>query len=784
MIGKYFGKPVLRVEDKQMLTGNVKYVDDIEIPGQLHAAFLRSDYAHARILKIDVSEARKHPGVVAIYTAEDFGDFWKPGPLQVPPPTAIAGSQFNTRTLVPIAKDKIRYSGEVLAVVIAESRYIAEDAFDDIIVDIEPLPAVVDLEKAWEDTSVLVHDDLPSNMAAWVKQDVGDYEEAKKNAEVIVSRRLLVEHVAGAAMENRGFIASWDDQNQVMTIWANTQSPLTVRGSVSRALGLAESQVHVITPYIGGAFGPKVMTSLADDVLLPWISMKLKRPIKWTEDRRENFLATTSERDQVHHCEIALKKDGTILGFKDVFYHNTGAYDSYGMTVPLNTQTHTISNYRVPNFHTEIRMVFTNQMVVTPVRGAGRSEGVFPMERMLDIAAKELGMTPIEIRLKNLLRVDEFPLETGIIGQDFVKNVLDSGDYLGNYQTCLEAVDYEKFIKEIQPKARKEGKRLGIGVVAFTEGTAVGPYEGCKVTVSTSGKVTMATGYSTQGQAHFTVFAQIIADLLNVKMEDVKVITGDTNHFAWGAGTFASRGAALVGTAAYLAGQKVRAKIFTTASRIFGVPEDQVELGEGFVSVKGKPETKKTLGELASMANPMRGVIEPGVEPGLEATAYYGPPHGSTGSGALGVIVSIDEETSKPVIEKMVMVDDCGTMINPLVVDGQLQGGLSMGIGNTLYEKMVYDENGQLLTASFMDYLMPLATDMPKKMEIIHKHAESSLKLNPLGIKGVGEAGAIPPGPAIAQAIENALSDTNMEILESNLSPSLIYEYLKKAREH
>lgn len=780
MTAKYLSQPIKRLEDKYLLTGNARYVDDIEVPGVLHAAFLRSDYAHAKINKIDVSEARKRPGVVAVFTAEDFGDFWKPGPLQVPPPTAIAGSKFNARTIVPIAKDKIRYSGEALAVVIAESRYIAEDAFDDIIVDVEPLPAVIDLEKAWEDTSVRVHDDLPSNMAALVSQEVGNYEEAKKNADVVVSKRMLVEHVAGAAMENRGFVAKWDEQDQQMTIWANTQSPLTVRGSVARNLGLAESQVRVITPYIGGGFGPKVMTSLSDDVLIPWIAKKLNRPIKWMEDRRENFLATTSERDQVHHCEIALKKDGTILGFKDVFYHNTGAYDSYGMTVPLNTQTHTISNYRVPNFYTEIRMVFTNTMVVTPVRGAGRSEGVFVMERMIDFAAKKLGMDPTELRLKNLLTAEEMPHKTGIIGQDFVANVLDSGDYLDNYQKCLKAVDYEKFRKEIQPKARKEGKRLGIGVVAFTEGTAVGPYEGCKVTISTNGKVTMATGYSTQGQGHQTVFAQIIADQLNVKVEDVKVITGDTGSFAWGAGTFASRGATLVGTASYLAAQKVRAKIFATASKAFGVPEDEIELGEGFVFVKGKPENKITLGDLAIKANPMRGVVEPGVEPGLEATAYYGPPHGATGSGALAVIVSVDPETYKVKIERFVMVDDCGTIINPLILDGQIDGGVSMGIGNTLYEKMVYDENGQMLTASFMDYLMPQATDMPKKIEIIHQHNKSPL--NPLGIKGIGEAGAIPPGPAICQALEDAFSEIPLEILESNLNPSIIYDYVKKAR--
>ncbi|MEI8131232.1 MAG: xanthine dehydrogenase family protein molybdopterin-binding subunit [Leptolinea sp.] len=780
MTGKYFGQPITRLEDKHLLSGKAKFIDDIEIPGMLHAAFLRSDYAHAIIKKIDVSEARKHPGVVAVYTAEDFGDYWKPGPLQVPPPTAIKGAQFNARPLVPIAKGKIRFSGEPVAIVIAESRYIAEDAIEDIIFDADPLPAVINLEKAWDDTSVKVHDDLPSNMAALVKQEAGNYEEARNNADVVVKRRYLVEHNAGAAMENRGFVVNWDDRTQEMVVWSTTQAPLPLRGSIARNMGLVENQVRVITPFIGGGFGPKVMSSQADDVLLPWISMKLNRPIKWIEDRRENFLATTSERDQVHYCEIALKSDGTILGFKDVFYHNTGAYDPYGMTVPLNTQTHTVSNYRVPNFYTEIRMVFTNQMVVTPVRGAGRSEGVFVMERMLDAAAKELKMDPVAIRRKNLLRLEEFPVKSGIIGQDFVEGVLDSGDYLGNLEKCLEMVDYDKFRKEIQPKLRAEGKHVGIGVVAFTEGTAVGPYEGARVTVGTNGKVSVSTGISTQGQGHFTVFAQIVADQLNVKVEDVKVITGDTNHFHWGAGTFASRGATIAGTAIYNAAVLVREKIFATASKFLAVPEDQVELCEGSVCVKGKPENSISLGDLASKANPMRGAVEADVKPGLEATAYFAPPHGATGSGACAIILEVDPETLKTKFNRFVFVHDCGTVINPLLLEGQVQGGISMGIGNAYYEKIVYDKNGQLLTASFMDYLMPQASDMPTKMELGHLHTPSPL--NPLGIKGVGESGVLPVPPAFAQALEDAFPEYSMEILESNLSPSLIFDYLQKSK--
>lgn len=780
MAGKYFGQPIKRLEDKHLLTGRAKYIDDIEFPGILHAAFLRTDYAHAVIKNIDVSEARKHPGVVAVYTAEDFGDYWKVGPLQVPPPFAIKGAQFNARPLPPIAKGKVRFSGEPIAVVIAESRYIAEDACEDIIFDAEPLPAVIDLEKAWEDTSVLVHDDLPSNMAALVKQESGNYEEAKKQADVVVSRRLVADHVIGGAMENRGLVVNWDERNQEMVVYATTQAPLPLRSAIAGRLGLVENQVRVITPYIGGGFGPKVMTSQADDVLLPWISMQLNRPIKWIEDRKENFLCTTSERDQVHHIEMALKKDGTILGVKDVFYHNTGAYNPYGMTVPLNTQTHTVSNYRVPNFYTEIRMVFTNEMVVTPVRGAGRSEAVFVMERIMDAAAKELNMDPVEIRLKNLLVEKEFPLNTGIIGQDFVVGVLDSGDYKNNLEKCAAMIDYEKFKKEIQPKARKEGKHLGIGVVAFTEGTAVGPYEGARITVGNNGRVSVSTGYSTQGQGHATVFAQIVAEQLNVKVEDVKVVTGDTAHFHWGAGTFASRGATIVGSAVHSAAVLVREKIFSTASKLLEVPEDQVELCEGSVCEKGHPEKSIPLGTLAGMANPMRGAVDADVKPGLEATAYYAPPHASTGSGACAMIVEVDPDTCKVTIDRFALVHDCGTVINPMLLDGQIQGGVSMGIGNAFYEKVVYDENGQLMTASFMDYLMPQATDMPKKMELGHNVHPSPL--NTLGIKGVGEAGALPPPPAFCQAVEDALQIPELYLTESNLNPGLLYQFVKQAK--
>jgi aerobic carbon-monoxide dehydrogenase large subunit len=776
--GKVFGQWIQRIEDPALLTGKAEFIDDIELPGMLHAAFFRSDFAHARIKNIDVSAARAHPGVVAVYTAEDFGDYWKPGPLQVPPPSAIKGSIFYARTLIPIAKDKVRFSGEPLAVIIAESRYIAEDAFEDIVVDYETLPVVTDLEKALEPGSALVHDDMENNLAADVIQEAGNYAAAAAQADVVIKRRIDVDRCAGGAMENRGILIDWNERAGEMNIWATTQAPIPLRNSIAARLGLFENQVRVITPFIGGGFGPKIMTSQADDVLLPIIAMWLKRPIKWIEDRRENFLATTSERDQIHYAEIALKKDGKILGVKDVFYHNTGAYDPYGMTVPLNTQTHTISNYSIPNFYTEIKMVFTNKMVVTPVRGAGRPEGVFVMERLIDLAAHELGMDPAEIRRINLVQPDQYPLHTGIIGQDFVEGVLDSGNYPAALAKAKEMIGYEKFIKEDQPRLRAEGKHKGIGIVCFTEGTGVGPYEGCRITVGGNGKISLATGISSQGQGHFTAFAQIAAEQLGVKVTDINVITGDTGHFHWGAGTFASRGATVAGTAVHKTALKIRQKAIKMGAQLFEVPEDQIELTDGFVRVIGNPSKSISLGEMAARANPSRGNFPPGVEPGLEAVDYYGPPHGATGAGAVAMILDIDPETMFVKIDRYVIVHDCGTVINPMILEGQIHGAVSMGIGNSFYEQLIYDENGQLLTASFMDYLLPQATDMPAKIET--GHLVNPSPLNPLGIKGVGEAGAIPTPACFVQALENALPELKLEITQVPLSPSRLFELAKK----
>ncbi|MEA1976339.1 MAG: xanthine dehydrogenase family protein molybdopterin-binding subunit [Chloroflexota bacterium] len=772
-MAKLIGKRITRNEDPRLLTGQALFVDDVELPGMLHAAFLRSEYAHARLKGIDLSAALERPGVAAAFTAEDMGDDWAPGPPLVIPPPTIEDVEFYTRTQVPLVKDKVRHAGEPLAIVIAESRYIAEDALDDIVVDLESLDVVTNIERALDPDSPLVHDDLESNLAAHLVQEKGDYAAIREGADKVIKRRIVIERGIAGAMENRGIVASWDNKQQQLTVWDTTQSPIPIRNGLASMFGLSEHQVRVIAPFVGGAFGPKIMMFYPEEVLLTWSTLKMGKPIKWIEDRRENFYATTQERGQVHNVEIALTDDGRILGLRDDFLHDTGAYDPYGLTIPLNTQCHALGPYDIPNFSSDLKVVFTNKTLTTPVRGAGRPQGVFVIERMLDIAAKELGIDRAEIRKRNYLPKDVFPYDNLIIDQAFASFVIDSGDYLPAMEKALKLIDYEKFIQEEQPKLREGGRRVGIGVVSFIETTGVGPYEGARVTIESSGKVNTATGVGTQGQGHFTAFAQIVAEQLGVDVRDVHLVTGDTAQFHWGTGTFASRGAVVAANAVNAAALIVRGKVLELASEVLETPEDELELEDGVVRVADIPSQFISLGDLAQRSNPLRGAVEPGTEPGLEATAYFGPKYGATAFGTHAMIVEVDPETMMVEIKRYIVVEDCGTVLNPLIVEGQLHGGVALGIGNSFYEKLVFDDNGQLLNASFADYLIPTAAEIPT-IEIAHQVTPSPL--NPLGSKGVGEAGAIPVPALFAQAVENALEVEGLEILESPLSPQRLFE--------
>jgi CO/xanthine dehydrogenase Mo-binding subunit/carbon monoxide dehydrogenase subunit G len=611
-----------------------------------------------------------------------------------------------------------------------------------------------------------------------VVQKKGDYDAAKRGAHLVVRRRFRYDRGLAAAIENRAVVARWDRRAEELTVWDTTQAPIPIRNGLAGMLGVLQSQVRVVAPFVGGGFGPKIMMFYPEEVLVPWAAMRLGRPVKWTEDRHENFFATTQERGQVHDAELAVTRDGRILGVKDVFLHDTGAYDPYGLTVPINSQCTLIGPYDVPNYESEFTAVFTNKPIVTPVRGAGRQHGVFVMERLLDLAARELGIEVPEIRRRNYLAPDRFPVDHHLVFQDFTSLEYDSGDYAPALEQALSLIGYDRFVREEQPRLRAAGQHVGIGVVSYIEGTGIGPYEGARVTIEPSGRVRVATGVGTQGQGHFTAFAQVVAEVLGVPVTDVNVVTGDTREFHWGTGTFASRGAVVAGTACHAAAMKVRDKTLDVASRALAVPREQLELADGHVRVVGT-DRAIALGALSALANPLRGAVRPGTEPGLEATAYYGPDRGSTASGVHAMRVAVDPETAMVHVEKYVVVHDCGRLINPMLVEGQIHGGVAHGIGNAFYEQLVWDDAGQLQNASLMDYLLPTADVVPP-IEIGHRETPSPL--SPIGLKGVGEAGCIPTGAVFAQAVEDALADYKVEITEIPLSPDRLFDLIREAK--
>ena len=780
MSTRVFGEPVLRREDARLLSGRATFIDDVDLPECLHGALLRSPFAHACIGAIDLAAALERPGVVAIYTAQDLGDVLRPGPLAVPPPP-IEGVLFNQRTQTPLAHEVVRYAGEPVAFVVASSRYIAEDAVEDIVVDWQPLPVAADLEAAARSDAPRVHEDLPDNTAARVRQSRGDYAAAAARAALVIRRRFTYDHGCSSPIETRGVVAQWDMRADRLTVWDTTQAPVFMRNCLAAALGLGERQVRVIAPFIGGGFGPKIMMLYPEEILVPWAALQLGRPVKWIEDRAEHFVATTHERGQVHHAEMALDAEGRVLGIRDEFLHDTGAYDPYGLTVPLNSQCTLLGPYAVLNYDSTFRAVFTHKPIVTPYRGAGRQHGVFVMERLLDIAARELGLDCAQIRERNFIAPEQFPWDTGLIYQDFTRLTYDSGQYAKVLGQSLDRIGFHDFIANEQPRQRAQGKHLGIAVVCYVEGTGIGPYEGAKLQIQSNGRASLVTGIGTQGQGHYTSFAQIAAEHLGLEVADIEVITGDTDQFYWGAGTFASRGAVVAGNAVDQAARAVRAKALRLAAEQLECAEDDLVLAGGRVSIAGIPGRSIGLGELAQRANPMRGAVAAGTEPGLEATSYFGPPSGATANGAHAMIVEVDPQTLSVKILRYVVVHDCGVMINPMIVEGQVVGGVAQGIGNAFYEQLVFDEQGQLLNASLADYLLPSAVDVPA-IEVGHEVTPSPL--NPLGIKGVGEAGAIPVGPLFAQAIENALDlpARGIELLEIPLNPSRLWELIGQGR--
>jgi carbon-monoxide dehydrogenase large subunit len=793
MTTRALGARIPRNEDPRLLRGLGCYVDDVNPPGVLHAAVLRSPHAQARLLAIDASRARARPGVALVVTGADLGPVNQPTPLLIPHPALT-----HPRTPRPLALDTVHYVGEPVAFVVAADRYAAEDALAEIDVRWEPLTAVASLEAALADGAPRVHADVPGNRAARLAQRTGDPEAAFARAAHVLGQRLWIERSCGCPLEGRGVVAEYERRTRSLRVWDSTQAPLPIKHGLARIFGLPEFNVEVVAPDVGGGFGTKIMLFYPEEILVPYAAIRLGRPVKWTEDRREGLIAANQERGQRHDVEVAIDAEGRILALRDRFVHDAGAYTPYGIVVPLITSAQLPGPYRLPNYAVEFEAVYTNTAVVTPYRGAGRPHGAFVMERVIGLIARALGLEPVEVRRRNLIQPHEMPWDVGLTFQDGGPTRYDSGDYPGGLALALERIGYGDFRKR-QAEARRHGRYLGLGVACYVEGTGIGPYEGAHVRVEPSGKVFVATGLTTQGQGHPTTFAQIAAEALGCDPADVTVVTGDTRRFNWGAGTFASRALVTSGNAVAAAAGKVREKALRVAAELLEAAPGDLELSDGAVRVRGAPDRALTLGALATVANPIRyaygqetaeaalrlvkpragAVLGPGEEPGLEARGYYAPPQATFASGCHAAIVEVDPATGDLRILRYVVQHDCGTLINPTIVEGQIHGGVAQGIGGAFYERIVYAENGQPLTASFMDFLMPTSMEVPA-IEIVH--TETPSPLNPLGVKGVGEAGAIPVPALVAEAVDDALAPFGIHIHEMPLSPGRITDLIDEAR--
>jgi carbon-monoxide dehydrogenase large subunit len=792
MTTRLIGARVPRNEDPRLLRGRGCFVDDIEPPGVLHGAGLRSPHAHARLRAIDTARARALPGVHLVLTGAELGALNQPSPLLIPHPSLTA-----PRTQRPLAVDEVRYVGELVAFVVAEDRYVAEDALGLIDVDYEPLPAVTDLEAAARAESPLVHADVPGNRAARVVQRVGDPDAVFGRAARVLRERLYIERSCGSPIEARGVVAEHDARTGLLRVWSSTQAPLPIKNGLARIFGLPEFKVEVTAPDTGGGFGTKIMLFYPEEILVPYAAIQLGRPVKWTEDRLEHFVSASHERGQLHAVEVACDEAGRILGLRDRFLHDAGAYTPYGIVIPLITSTQLPGPYRIRHYHVEFDVLYTNKVMTTPYRGAGRPHGAFVMERVIGLIARELGLEPAEVRRRNLIQPDEFPWDVGLTFQDGGPTRYDSGNYPAGLEMALEAIGAREFRAQ-QAAARAEGRYQGLGVACYVEGTGIGPYEGAHVRIEPSGKVFVATGLTTQGQGHQTTFAQIAADALGCAAADVSVVTGDTSRFNWGAGTFASRALVTSGNAVAVAAGKVRDKALRLAAELLEASPRDLELVDGVARVRGVPGRQLTLGALATVANPIRyaygkeaadaalrlvkprqgAVLAADEEPGLEARGYYAPPQATFASGCHAAIVEIDVDTGEVTFEKYVVQHDCGTVVNPTIVEGQIHGGVAQGIGGALYEKLAYDEHGQLLAGSLMDFLMPTAAEVP---DITIVHLETPSPLNPLGVKGVGEAGAIPVPALVAEAVDDALAPFGVRVREMPLSPARIRELIEQA---
>ena len=760
----YIGRSVVRREDNRLLKGAGTFVGDMKLEGMVHVAIVRSQQAHARINSVDLEAARNADGVVLALAGVELKDVLPPiSGMQVAAPKGWRDGMdphidIPDQTLVPY--DKLRYVGEPYALVVAGDRYMAEDAAELIEGDFDPLPPIASAEAAL-DAEALVHDHLAGNIAATLHAKKGEGEAALEAAPHRLKRRYYHHRYAAMPMECRGVVAEYDSRTDSITVWSSTQVVHWVRREVANALDMPEERVRVVAPDVGGGFGGKGHV-YPEDILIAYLAKRLDRPVKWLEDRHEHLLNAAHSRDNLFDIEVGYDDDGRISVVKNYFLVDSGAYSPVGAAIAGNSIAHFMGPYDIPHYEADCKVMMTNRTPNAPYRGAGRPEVAFAMERSIDLIANELGLDPAEVRFRNMIQPEQMPYAVGLPYRDGVMIEYDSGDYPEALRKALDGIGGLDDFRSRQKAALAEGRYLGLGLGCYVEGTGIGPFEGATVKIDSSGKVMVATGACPQGQGHETAFAQVAADIWNVPIEDVVVTLADTSHVTMGYGTIASRSAVTASGAIKDSSDKVKEKVFAIAANVLEASESDLELRNGSVGVKGVPEMSMTLKEVARAALPGWIHQRPeGIEAGLEGTAYYEPPTVTWAYAANAAIVEIDAQTGVVKIENYVEVHDAGTLINPGIADGQVRGGLVQGIGGGLFEELSYDDHGQLMTGSFMDYLLPTASDIPP-INVIH--TETPSPRNSFGFKGLGEGGAIAPPVVIANAVCDALKSFGAEL--------------------
>jgi len=799
MSTKYVGQRIKRTEDPRLIKGLAHYVDDIKLPDTLHVAFVRSVYAHARISKVDISEALKAPGVVAVYTGKDVAE--KIGPV----PCASALPELKVPNHRVLAQDKVYFVGHPIAAVVATDRYAAHDAVDLVMVDYEDLPAVVDVEEAAKGTAI-IHETFGDNIAYKLTAGEGDIQAALAASDHVIKQRVVHQRLAPVAMEPRGVLARYFPGEEELTVWSSTQIPHLLRTQLALMIGFPENKLRVITPEVGGGFGSK-LNVYAEEALVGWISVQLGKPVKWIETRRENMQATIHGRGQVGEIEVGCKNDGAVTGLRYNVIADLGAYHQLlTPAIPTLTGLMLSGAYKIPAIQINITGCFTNKVATDAYRGAGRPEATYVVERAMDLVAAELAIDPAEVRRKNFPAPNEFPFHTAT-GLEY-----DSGDYETALNKAQEISGYAA-LREEQKKARLEGRLIGIGVSTYVEICALGPsqampaggWESATVRIEPTGKVTVLTGASPHGQGQETSFAQIAADELGVDLNDVTVIHGDTGVVQYGIGTFGSRATAVGGTAVFVAIQKLKEKAHKIAAHMLkaeassvafeggryslqaaaaaaatGTSEPLVPVGEAPAGALPEPHTNGkssfTIQDIALAAH-LAKELPPDTEPGLSATYFFEPKNFTFPFGTHIAVVEIDRETGDIKFLRYVAVDDCGKVINPLLVDGQLHGGIVQALGQAMYEEVVYDEQGQLITGTLMDYAVPRASQIP---ELELARTETTSPVNPLGVKGVGEAGTIGATPAIVGAIVDALAPFGVRHLDMPVKPEAVWRIIRE----